>query len=271
MLSALSKPWVQIVALAAVVGGLIYFGNGAADTTPAVIDVTEADIAEMTVTFERTWRRPPEPRELDRLIEAMIRQEILVREALKRDLDRGDPVIRQRLEQNMRHVLRAGVLAAEPTEAELEAHLAKYPARFELPGQLAFSQVYLGRSLAEGELDAALAALKGGADPATVGEPTLLPVQIPATAEVGIDARFGRGFAERLSEAPLDQWSGPVASSYGAHLVRVTGRTSPAMPALADVRERVLEDWRDAQAEVLMEAEYQALAKGYEVRLENAD
>ncbi|WP_424291776.1 peptidyl-prolyl cis-trans isomerase, partial [Eudoraea sp.] len=39
--------------------------------------------------------------------------------------------------------------------------------------------------------------------------------------------QLGSDFAASLEELPLNQWIGPVASGFGAHLVYITERIEP--------------------------------------------
>ncbi len=61
--------------------------------------------------------------------------------------------------------------------------------------------------------------------------------------------------AHRLASAPVGRWSGPYRSGYGWHLVRVDARTAATRADLADVRDRVREDYlHAAQAQANAEA-----------------
>jgi parvulin-like peptidyl-prolyl isomerase len=57
-----------------------------------------------------------------------------------------------------------------------------------------------------------------------------------------VDQTFGQGFGEQLLQAPLGQWSVPVASAYGLHLVRILARTEPRMPDFDELRDRLSPD-----------------------------
>jgi hypothetical protein len=57
------------------------------------IRIGAADIDRMTVLFERKWQRPPSPKEVDGLIEAQIREEVLYRKALAMGLDEDDTIV----------------------------------------------------------------------------------------------------------------------------------------------------------------------------------
>jgi hypothetical protein len=72
------------------------------------------------------------------------------------------------------------------------------------------------------------------------GEAGPVPRELDATPDQ-LATSLGAAFAEALSSAPEGVWTGPVASAYGWHLVRVTART-PARPArFEEVRASVVE------------------------------
>ena len=70
------------------IGLVIFLAFGALNepiedaTIDAQIEVTANDVSTMVAQFEKAWRRVPTREELDALIEARVRESILVREAL---------------------------------------------------------------------------------------------------------------------------------------------------------------------------------------------
>jgi parvulin-like peptidyl-prolyl isomerase len=77
---------------------------------------------------------------------------------------------------------------------------------------------------------------------------------------------FGTDFADALAELPVGEWQGPIASTYGLHLVRLQESTPGRQPTLEEVRAAVERDWFAAQGEELNEAFYQAVRERYTVR-----
>ena len=70
------------------------------------IRIGAADIERMTVPFERKWQRPPSPKEVDGLIDAQGREEVLYREVLAMGLDEDDTIVRRRMGQKMEFVFK---------------------------------------------------------------------------------------------------------------------------------------------------------------------
>ena len=98
-----------------------------------------------------------------------------------------------------------------------------------------------------------------------VTDTTLLPAELRDTALSDVAHRFGQEFAEGVGTLGPGEWSGPIESPYGVHLVRVESRTEKRVPPLAEVREAVLRDWQNARSDAALEASYQALRARYQV------
>lgn len=245
-----------------------------ADPTAATGDsivFDAADVERLSEQFEATWRRPPNPAELDSLIAASLREEVLVREARALGLDQGDGVIRNRLVQKMDFLTTSVAQAVQPEDATLIEHLEANAERFRTPPLVAFDQVFLGETPSEDEVGNALAVLRADGDPADVGQPSLLPASLPLTGARTVDGGFGQGVFDALMTAEMDVWSGPVRSGYGLHLVRVTEREQGALPPFDEVRDAVVADWRREMSDELSAAQYEGLKARYQIILpENA-
>jgi hypothetical protein len=227
-------------------------GRGGADRRIVVNDATVAAIVQR---HQSVWRRPPTPVELRGLIDAQVREEILFREGVAMGLDRDDPVIRRRVQQKLEVLTEESAGRPAPTEAELDEYLRRHGERYARPTVVGFDQVMFdpvrhGTGL-DAVLTAALARLRAGAEPDTIGDRSLLPATAAAVAVDRLAREFGEEFARSVGALPVGDWSGPVASGYGVHLVRVTSRT-PGRPATLDeARAAVERDWesdRRAQA-----------------------
>lgn len=91
----------------------------------------------------------------------------------------------------------------------------------------------------------ALAALAKGASDETLGDPFLREHKFTDANADEIATAPGRKFAEKVTAMPAGEWHGPVASSYGVHLVRVSGRAEPQPVAFESVRDAVARDFSD--------------------------
>jgi hypothetical protein len=248
-------------------GTVIFALYAAFDTTPAPvaadrIEVTQDDVARLAQQFDATWRRAPSEDELAALIDAHVREEVLVREALALGLDRDDAIVRQRLAMKMSFLTESGAEAIEASEEALAAHLAAYPERFMQAGLVAFQQVML-REGADAEL--LRVALREGENTDVFTAPGLLPERLPPSPRVVVDGTFGQGFFDQIATFQPGVWAGPAESVYGRHLVRVSSFEPPRLPALSEIRTVVESDWRAVMRAQLADDRYEALAARYEI------
>ena len=225
------------------------------------IELTEADTDRLVQHFEATWRRPPSPDEVKRLIESYAEEEVYVREARALALDRGDAVVRQRLVQKMRYQTESGAKVAQPSETDLQGHLDARPDRFARREVIGFDQIIL--EARQTDVRATLANLNAGQAANDIGSSGLLPPTVPPQSRIAVDGTFGTGFFDAISGLPRGRWAGPVRSGYGSHLVRVTLHEPGRVPPLDEVRDEVERDWRATIRERLAAERLQALMARY--------
>ena len=152
--------------------------GGQAGTPTAQIVVTRDALDQMNSLFAKTWQRQPTEEEQKRLIEDFVRNEIYYREAIAIGLDRDDEVLKRRLRQKMEFIYEDITSWAEPTDEDLKAFMKKHPEKYLTDPQIAFRQVYISAykrgTSAESDARQVLAQLTAGADPDSVGDPTML-------------------------------------------------------------------------------------------------
>jgi len=249
--------------------------NRGRSDAPRDIVVTEARVEALADSFATVWMRPPTPEEVKGLVDDYVAEEIYYREAIAMGLDQDDTVIRRRLRQKMEFISEDAAAAAEPTDAELQAYLAAHPEKFLEPAELTFVQVYFStekrgdqaRSAAE-QLLAELQAGRGPAALADAGDPTLLPSDMQSVSPQVIANAFGSDLAAQVVEAPVGQWTGPLQSGFGLHLVRVDDRKADAMPAFAQIRPIVLREWQSDARRRQNSTFLATLRDKYDVRVE---
>ncbi len=231
---------------------------------------TQSALAEQ---HEKLFGRPPSAQDLSELVENRIRDEILYREGVAMGLDKDDALIKRRVRQKYELIAEEEDGSIAPTDADLEAFLKANPDRFRAPPQISFNQIVIPRSdsdtEAKAQIEAMKSALANGAKPGTLGGPSLLPNDIPDTPLDLVARDFGTIFAEALATIPVGQWSGPVPSAYGFHLVRLHSRTPSAMQPLAEIRPKVAREWENDRRTRAREARIAELRKAYDVVIEN--
>mgnify|MGYP003498657830 FL=1 len=238
------------------------------------IVVSQAGIAALASQFQATWSRPPTTAELQGLVDNHVRDEILFREGTALGLLEDDPVIKRRVRQKLEVLVEEEGKSGTASDAELAAYLEKNADAFRVPPVLDFEQVLFDPSAHGEALDAAiataLAALEGGATAASQGRGSMLPSLVEKQPLDLVARDFGEDFAKALEGAPVGQWTGPVRSGFGLHLVRVNTRTPAYVPGLDEARKAVTREWENERRQAALADNYARLLGEYDVVIEAA-
>ena len=242
------------------------------ETARPVIEITSERVERLRARWIAQWGREPTETELQTLIDEAVDEEVLYREAQRLGLDRDDAIVRRRLAQKLTFILEDAGVAGPPPEAAIAEYFARHAERYRRPGRTTFDHVFLSadsRPDPAGDATALLDELRGsdGGGWRRLGDPFMLARTYADRSDREIAGLFGRGFAEALSGLPVGGWNGPVESTYGMHLVRLTARTVSREPALAAVRDRVLADLREERRRERSLTAYEELRDDYEVLL----
>jgi hypothetical protein len=272
LMSILRQPMLHFV-LIGVAFFAIHSWLAPLDSGGARIVVSQSVVNDLAGRYESAWGKAPSEEVLANLIESYVRDEILYREGVALGLDRDDPVIKRRVRQKLDIISEEASTGPAPTDAELSAYLARHPEQFAQPGLVSFEQIFFDGTASVTEVNISIAAARRaiaqGVDPSKLGQASMLPRQ-QAGASLDIVARdFGARFAQQLAQAPLDQWTGPVASGFGAHLVRVTARSPAALPSLAAVRPLVKREWENTRRVRSLNESYRRMRERYKVVIED--
>jgi hypothetical protein len=271
----LRDPLLHFLLLGATLFGVCALVGDRSRERAGQIVVTPGHIEHLTVSFTRTWQRPPTAPELAGLIEDYIREEVLYREAVAMDLDRDDTIVRRRLRQKLEFLTEEAAEIAAPSDADLHAFLQQHADAFRVEPRLAFQHVYLSRErrgdtahTTAWQLRMQLSTGNAATDPPALGDPFLLPPEFALSSRSEIARLFGDAFATQLQHLEPGRWAGPIESVYGLHLVYVRERVDGRVPALAEVRQAVQREWLTARRKAVNEQFYQRLRARYPVVVE---
>jgi len=266
----LREPLLHFLILGALLFALYgWVGRDASHASDEIV-VDQARVDALSGQFGRIWQRQPSHVELQGLIDGWVREEILYREGVSSGLERDDEVVRRRVVQKMDFMI-DGMATEMPEEAQLDAWLRAHPDRYRVAPVYTLRQVYFDPGRHGGQLDDVIADVQRrlARDPqAEVGDATLLPATLRQASAEEVSRTFGQRFVDGLSALPVDQWSGPIPSGFGLHLVWVEQRSAGRLPALAEVRQAVERDVLNDRAQRASEAFYRQLRQRYGVRQE---
>ena len=198
--------------------------------------------------------------------------EELERQAKALGLDSDDAVIRNMLVHNMRLLLSTQG-EQEPTDAEVEAYYERERSRFARPARMTGWHVFFSKDLRQSSVMAAARAAK-----AEVEAEALQPQQAVGLGDVSpsgahfegklarqLASRFGGEFAKTAESLPEGQWSDPIKTPFGAHLLLVQERTQPQTPPLSEIRARVAAVYQSSQRQERLATAMEELRARYEI------
>ena len=264
----LREPLVHFLLAGMVVFALL--SGRPADPGERRITVDEAVVSRLAERWTQTYRRAPTPEEIDGLIGDYVKGQVYYREALRLGLDRDDEVVMRRMRSKMIATSTSAAEAASPTDAQLRALLARDPVRYALDPHYTLAQIYLGTDDAAARAGATelLGRLRQGTSSEGMGRNAPVPTRFSSAPASALASMFGDEFTAALRTAPTGSWTGPVGSGLGLHLVRIESRKVPSPPQLADVRQRLENDWRSAAIKRAEGESYRKLLEGYDVVIE---
>jgi len=260
------EPLIQFLFIGACIYGVYaLFGAPDDDATDTTIVVDARRIDGFIGEWQRRWNRPPTRQELEGVINAFVRESIL--------LDADDPITRRRMAQKLEFLTKDIALLKEPADGELEQYFQDNMQRYRDPDLITFSQAFLDPDRREAAtLDDATKLLSqlqaaGKPDPKTLaaGDRFMLQSYYPAVSELDIRRQFGTGFSEAVMQLEPGKWHGPVLSGYGAHLVYVYSLQAAPPPVFKEVQQEVLVNWQTEQQEKFNADFFENLKNRYDV------
>ena len=270
----LQEPLIHFMAFALVIFGVYALISPQRENAPGQILITSGKIDQIASLFAKTWQRQPTVIELKGLIDDYVKEEIYYREAKELGLDTDDTVIRRRLRSKMEFLNDSEVDSLSPSDSELEKYLKAHASKFEIDATMAFQQIFLNPDRHGDKIGQDAAAIlqvlqtNPATDPATLGDPSLLPPELPLTSKTSIGQTFGAEFADALDMVKPGQWTGPLKSGLGLHIVRVAERKAGRIPDLREVRDDVVREWSHDKRKELEDSRLQELLKRYDVTIE---
>ncbi len=225
------------------------------------------DVLRIANSYTQQYGAEPTPQQMHTMIDNAVREEIYLREGLALGLDRDDEIVRRRIAQKFDFLQQDQAAPREPSEAQARGWYAAHADRFIQPARRTFEQRYFAPDQRGDAAAKALAsaALASGAE-GVAGDAFPGPARITALSREDVDRVFGGSdFGRQVFAAPEGQWSGPIRSGFGWHVVRVTDASPAHRRSFDEAREDVRRDWIEADRKARNDAVWQALRTRYSV------
>ncbi|QJB69998.1 peptidyl-prolyl cis-trans isomerase [Parasphingorhabdus halotolerans] len=269
MKKLLREPLVHFLALGLLVFLTDYLWAGGLDSNDQTIVVSQSVLARLDDTWIRTTGAAPSDEDRKGLVAQYVEDEALAREAGRLGMAEGDEIIKRRLAQKMRFVAAGSESDIEPSESELERWFEKNRDKFNISETRSFNHIYFsperhGDAL-EAVADGAREKLQNGADWKSLGDPFMQKRSYAALPQNEVARAFGPDFAKAVFALPKGQWSKPVGSAFGLHLVRIEVIDQAAKADFAANRDRIRAAYIEAKAGEENQAEIDRIVGRYKV------
>jgi hypothetical protein len=189
--------------------------------------------------------------------------EVLYREGLALQVDKGDTAIRERVIFKALSVIDANTERPPVDDARLRQWFESHRVRYDEPARFDFQEAVLAQDNSEAAVRRFVAALQAG----TPGDAQAGLRVFKGRPHSNLVQSYGAAFAARLESAPPGAWQS-IDTGKGWRAMRLE-RVTPARPAdFASLRGVVLQDWTDAVMAEQRTAAVRALAGKYRITVE---
>ena len=241
------EPFVQFIIL----GALLFAAHSlwAGKKSEANTIRVSADTVERLKTiYAGEQRRIPNDDDMKALVSAYVEEEALSREAEKLGLGEDDTIIRRRLAQKMRFMTENVGKPVTPKGAVLEVWYQDNLDRFKQASRISFQHIYLSPEN-NNDIEGRAAKLReqaiSGTEWKSLGDPFIMSRSLSRVTQKDLERAYGSAFAKAIIALPANEWSTPIESAFGLHIVKISERENGRQPSFEDVRTDVEKDWLD--------------------------
>ena len=292
----LKEPLLHFLVIgAALFGAYAWVNRDGSNAGLPQVRLAESDVRWLKETFALERQREPTDDELRGLVRDFVKEALLARQAQELGLDKDDIVVRRRLAQKMTFLLQDNSRTAAPSDDDLHRlyEAQRVPPQASGGGlgggqaesnqtqsgpqtlftrpRISFKQIFFSRDQRADAAADAREALRQLSRPDATAAAAELGDRVSIKSEFrNADARavanqFGAKFAARVFELAPGSWQGPLESTQGVHLVRITERVPGELRPFEQVRDQIVEMWQAQSQRENEERTFTELLKKYQV------
>jgi hypothetical protein len=260
----LREPLLHFVVLGCLLFAIDHFIAGRADDPRTIVVDTEVD-SQARQVFKAARGREPNEDELYALRRVWLDNEVLYREGLALQVDKGDTAIRERVIFKALSVVDAGLKLPTVNDELLREWFERNRAKYDEPARYDFQEAVLEGNNSEAALRAFVLALNAG----TPGDAKAGLRVFKGRPHANLSQSYGAEFVKALEASPLGEWRA-LPSREGLRVMRLESITQSKPAVFENLRGVVLQDWTDATMIGQRTAAVRALAKKYKVKVVEA-
>jgi hypothetical protein len=255
----LREPLLHFLVLGGILFGIDHLVARGDDDPLTIVVGAEVD-RDARATFKAVRGQAPSAQELEALRQVWLDNEVLYREGLALQVDRGDSAIRERVIFKALSVVDSNVKLAPPSDQVLRQWFEGHREKYDEPARFDFEEAALAGGGDEPKVRAFVAALNAGAP----GDSKAGLRVFKGRPRANLVQSYGAAFAAALEKAPPGQWQA-IKATDGWRAMRLGAITPPRPGVFEALRGVVFHDWSDAIAAEQRTAAVRALTKKYRV------
>ncbi len=177
------------------------------------IFISDSEITSLITAWRSQVGRNPNDDEVARIINDLVQEEILYREALKLGLDQDDRIIKRRLAQKLSFLKQESVEKL-PSSQELKDFFNDNKEKYYIEPEYTFTHYFFSseNNSFDRSNDVNLNKIKND---------------------------FGESFSQSIKNMELNKWVGPIKSPYGHHIVFISNYKNGYFPEISMVLKQV--------------------------------
>jgi hypothetical protein len=258
----LREPLLHFVLIGAALFGTDHAINGSPDESRVIV-VDEAVDKEAQKVFREARGRDPSEDELYALRRVWLDNEVLYREGLALEMDKGDKAIKDRVIFKAVSMINAGLKRPPVDDTVLRSWFEQNRIKYDEPARYDFSEAVLDGDASETAATAFAAALNAG----TPGDAKAGLRVFKARPHPSIVQSYGPEFVQALEASPTGEWRA-MRQGDGWRVMRLEAVAPAKTASFEALRGVVLQDWTDTVMAEQRSAAVRVLAKKYTVKVE---
>ena len=247
-----------------VVGFLIYLIDSAINSyNEKEIYISDQEIISLVAAWKSQVGRNPNDDEITRIINNLVEEEILYREALALGLDKEDRIIKRRLAQKI-SFLKQESISETPSYNDLEIYYNTNIEKYFIDPKYTFTHYFFSS-----ENDSENRSNKGYQNITNnlnvKSDPFLLGKNFVDLSLREVERNFGNNFSRYFENIELNEWLGPFESAFGHHLIYITNFKEGSYPDINEVLEQVEADFLLNQKDIALEKYLNKVKSEYKI------
>ena len=203
------------------------------------IYISDQEVISLINAWKSQVGREPTDDEISRIINNLVQEEILYREALNLGLEREDKIIKRRLAQKISFLKQESILKDFSQKEIIDFYKANRD-KYYVQDSYTFTHKFFASN--NNSKERARNHLNNSNGLYENSDPFFLGKNFADVSSVEINSNFGSNFSSYFKNPPINQWIGPYKSSFGHHNLYITNYTPGFHPTLEEIYNQLLVD-----------------------------